>query len=130
MAMDEAALQNIAQQLRQPHGEFARQVGEIMNAGNGYINRSAIEALQAQPGDQVLEIGMGNGFFVRELLAADPTVQYTGADFSEVMVEEANQRNAGLIENGQVYFRLASAGPLPFAAEVFHTVFTVNTVYC
>ncbi len=127
--MDETALQNIAQQLRKPHGEFARRVGEIMNAGNGYINRYAIEALQALPGDQVLEIGMGNGFFVRELLVAYPGAQYTGADFSEAMVEEANQRNAELLQKGQAAFRLASAEQLPFAAETFHTVFTVNTAY-
>ena len=101
----------------------------MMNAGNRYINRSAIEVLQAQPGDQVLKIGMGNGFFVKELMAVYPAVQYTGIDYSEVMVEEAKQRNADLIENGQVQFQLASAGQLPFAAEIFHTVFTVNTVY-
>ncbi|MBK7811139.1 MAG: hypothetical protein IPI50_07870 [Saprospiraceae bacterium] len=63
--MDEQTLKEIAKQLRQPSGEFATQVGQKMNEGNLHINLNTIEALNLQKGDHILEIGMGNGFFVK-----------------------------------------------------------------
>ena len=41
--MNEEALKSIAAQLRQPHGEYAIQVGEKMNEGNLHINLNTIK---------------------------------------------------------------------------------------
>ena len=127
--MDEATLKTIARQLRQPSGEYATQVGEKMNEGNLHINLSTVEALQLTENDNVLEIGMGNGFFVKNILSADPTIKYTGCDFSETMVNEALRHNSEFINSGRAQFQMANAEDLPFSNSTFTKVFTVNTIY-
>lgn len=127
--MDEDALKRIAAQLRQPHGEFAAQVAERMNEGNLHINLNTIEALKPAKDDNILEIGMGNGFFVKNILSHANTIKYTGCDFSEIMVDEARKLNQKFVRTGQARFYFASADNLPFGNEVFDKIFTINTIY-
>jgi ubiquinone/menaquinone biosynthesis C-methylase UbiE len=127
--MDEETLKAIAKQLRQPHGDYAIQVGTKMNEGNFHINLYTIEALHLTSGDNILEIGMGNGYFVKNIVSGDNTIKYTGCDFSEIMVEEAIKKNEEYIKAGQVNFQLANANGLPFNNETFDKIFSVNTIY-
>jgi ubiquinone/menaquinone biosynthesis C-methylase UbiE len=127
--MNEEQLKAVASQLRQPQGEAGIQVGEKMNEGNAFLNMAAIKQLQLQPHDKVLEIGMGNGFFVKDILSNDPSIQYTGCDFSELMIEQAQKLNECYIQQGQAQFVLGEADELPFDNESFNKVFTVNTLY-
>ncbi len=127
--MEEATLQFIAAQLRKPEGDEGVQMGARMNEGNYHINEHAIEALSAHEQDRVLEIGMGNGFFVPRLLVRYPGIQYTGCDFSPEMVKDAGRRNNALVRSGQVQFLEADAADLPFPDNSFDKVFTVNTLY-
>jgi ubiquinone/menaquinone biosynthesis C-methylase UbiE len=122
-------LKAVAAQLRKPDGDIGKQVGVKMNEGNLHINRNAIAALNTRNNDNILEIGMGNGFFVKDILSHDPSVKYTGYDFSETMVEESRKINSEFIKSGQARFVLAATDQLPFADEAFDTVFTVNTIY-
>lgn len=127
--MDEETLRHIAAQLRQPHGEDAVQVGLNMNEGNHHINLIAIEALQAQPGGHILEIGMGNGMFVRNLFSMYDGIHYTGCDASDVMVQEAHVHNTQLTQDGSAGFLEGRVENLPFENETFDQVFSVNTIY-
>lgn len=121
-------LQQIAAQLRQPHGALGKTVGERMNESNALMNQVSIEALNITSGDAVLEIGMGNGLFCKYILMNN-TIHYTGYDFSEVMVEQATHLNQHFVATGQANFVLGDAEKLPFGNESFHKVFTVNTIY-
>jgi len=127
--MDEETLKSIAEQLRKPVGEYALKVGEKMNEGNLHINLYTIEALKLAPNNNILEIGMGNGFFVKDILSANEFIRYTGCDFSEVMVDEASKINEEYVKAGTAKFYLANAEQLPFNDEEFDKVFTVNTIY-
>ena len=127
--MHEDFLKEIARQLRQPHGEHATEVGERMNQGNKLMNLLAINTLSAQANDVILEIGMGNGFFVKYILALAPAIHYIGCDFSEEMVRAAIQNNQEFIKNGQAKFFLATADSLPFESPTFNKILTVNTLY-
>ena len=127
--MDEETLKSIAEQLRKPVGEYALKVGEKMNEGNLHINLYTIEALKLAPNNNILEIGMGNGFFVKDILSANDSVRYTGCDFSEVMVDEASKINEEYVKAGTAKFCVAKAEQLPFNDEEFDKVFTVNTIY-
>ena len=127
--MDEPTLKSIAGQLRQPSGEFAIQVGVKMNEGNRHINLYTLEALTLKPADNILEIGMGNGFFVSDILSVDDSIQYAGCDFSEIMVDEARKYNEQFISTGQAAFHVASVDKLPFDNEVFDKAFSINTIY-
>ena len=77
----------LAAQLRQPEGEMGQKVGNLMNDGNRPMNLQTLAALDAKKGEHILEIGMGNGAFVKNILSIDPTLRYTGIDFSPLMVE-------------------------------------------
>lgn len=127
--MDEETLKIIAGQLRQPSGEYAIQVGEKMNEGNLHINLNTFEALNLSKDDSVLEIGMGNGYFVKNILTTQDSIKYTGCDFSEIMVEEARKQNEFYVTMGRASFYSADAHELPFENEVFDRVFSVNTIY-
>jgi ubiquinone/menaquinone biosynthesis C-methylase UbiE len=127
--MDEETLKAIAGQLRQPSGEYAIQVGEKMNEGNLNINLNTFEALNLATGDNILEIGMGNGYFVKNILSTDSSIKYTGCDFSEVMVDEARKQNKKFITSGQAEFHNTDANELPYEPEAFDKVFSINTIY-
>ena len=127
--MDEETLKAIAGQLRQPNGEYAIQVGEKMNEGNLHINLNTFEALNLEKGDSILEIGMGNGYFVKNILSVDDSIKYTGCDFSKIMFDEACIRNEKFITSRQATFHNTDANELPFDREVFNKVFSINTIY-
>ncbi|QHT67265.1 class I SAM-dependent methyltransferase [Rhodocytophaga rosea] len=127
--MDEEQIKAVARQLRQPYGEAGIQVGEKMNESNAHINLFTIEQLQHQAHDRILEIGMGNGFFVKDILSNYPSVRYVGCDFSEVMIGQAQKLNEVFVKNGQAQFISAGACNLPFEKESFDKIFTVNTLY-
>jgi ubiquinone/menaquinone biosynthesis C-methylase UbiE len=122
-------LKTVAGQLRKPHGALGKETGEMMNKGNKLMNLAAIEQLQINTNDNILEIGMGNGFFVKDILENHQTVQYYGCDFSETMVREAIIFNQYYISKKQAQFTRASADHLPYKNESFNKVFTVNTIY-
>jgi ubiquinone/menaquinone biosynthesis C-methylase UbiE len=127
--MEEEKLKEFAKQLRKPEGDFGLEVGEKMNKGNVYINQYTIEALSVSAGDNILELGMGNGFFVKDILNTDPSVQYTGYDFSQDMVKESIRRNQNFVTENRAQFILGDAQSMPFEKEVFNKAFTINTIY-
>jgi len=119
----------VAEQLRRPDGDFGRKIADNMNISNRLINENTIHNLAINAGDNILEIGMGNGFFVKDILAINGAVKYTGCDFSETMVTEATKLNQAFVKSGQAKFILANAAELPFADNSFDKIFTVNTIY-
>jgi ubiquinone/menaquinone biosynthesis C-methylase UbiE len=119
----------LARQLKHPQGELAIQVGKKMSEENLRINLNTIDALKLSPNDNILEIGMGNGFFVKDIFHLDSSIKYTGCDHSKIMVEEAHQQNVQFIINGQANFIRASVEKLPFNNEVFDKVFSVHSIY-
>lgn len=127
--MDEQFLKEVAAQLRKPEGELGDEVAEKMNEGNLEMNLRTIEWLDLTDNMEVLEIGMGNGFFVKEILHAAERVHYTGCDYSEDMIRLANQINEQYTENGQAEFVLAKADCLQLAGQSMDRIFTVNTIY-
>jgi ubiquinone/menaquinone biosynthesis C-methylase UbiE len=127
--MDEQSLQQLAAQLRQPTGQEGIKTGEWMNRGNVHINLNTLAIVNATAVDNILEIGMGNGFFVNKILQQHNSIQYTGADFSDVMIAEAERINEAWIKNGQAKFVLTNGITLPFADEIFNKIFTINTIY-
>ncbi|UEG48540.1 class I SAM-dependent methyltransferase [Ferruginibacter lapsinanis] len=126
---DEKAQQERAAQLRKPTGENGIATAEWMNQGNRQMNLDTIKVLQATEGDTILEIGMGNGFFVTDILSQHNSITYTGCDFSELMITESEKINEAWIAKGLAKFFLADVASLPFANNTFNKIFTVNTIY-
>jgi ubiquinone/menaquinone biosynthesis C-methylase UbiE len=127
--MDEKSAKAIAAQLRQPSADDGIRTGKMMNEGNAGMNRASINILNPSKNDIILEIGMGNGFFIQEIVSRHPSIQYTGVDFSETMIAEATRLNKSWMDSGQVHLIHTSVNSLPFSDNTFTKIFTVNTLY-
>jgi ubiquinone/menaquinone biosynthesis C-methylase UbiE len=120
----------LAAQLRQPSGLFGKIVmGDLLNKGNEKINHLAVETLDIQPPDRVLDIGFGGGVTIEKMVKLIDTGKICGVDFSEPMVKQAKQKFKSLIESGKVSIEFADVNHLPFDDNTFDKVCTVNTIY-
>lgn len=125
----EADLKKIAAQLRKPDGEKGIEIGELMNDANGATNRHTIAVLNPEANDSILEIGMANGHFVKNILNLDKSITYTGCDYSALMVDLASKNNKDYVREGRATFIHANADKLPFEDQTFDKIFTINTFY-
>ncbi|AUP77858.1 class I SAM-dependent methyltransferase [Flavivirga eckloniae] len=119
----------LAKHLRQPEGDTGKEVGLQMNKGNKHICLNSYQVLNPKNKSHILEIGMGNGFFVKDLLKTADDLNYTGVDFSPIMIDEANVINKPFIDSGIVRFEQASIEKLPFNDNTFDYITTTNTLY-
>ncbi len=120
----------IAGQLRQPAGFFGRRVMvHVLNRMNYSMNTLALEVLQLSPDDHVLEIGFGGGELMTRMASAVTRGKIAGADFSIDAVDICTKRFKQLIKSGKVDLCCANVEELPFEANRFSKVCTVNTIY-
>jgi SAM-dependent methyltransferase len=120
----------IAAQLRKPSGLFGRFVTvRLLNLINVPINRLALEILQLQPDDHVLEVGFGGGDLIARMARIVTRGHITGVDFSIDVLEVCRKRFVTLIKTGTIELRCASVEALPFDADTFTKACTVNTIY-
>jgi arsenite methyltransferase len=120
----------LAAQLRQPSGLFGKIVmGDLLNQHNEKMNNFAVEMLDVQPTDRVLDIGFGGGVTIERMLKTIDTGKIYGVDFSQEMVEKAKQKFKSAIESDQVSIEFADVQALPFEENTFDKVCTVNTIY-
>lgn len=127
--MEELDLKELASALKKPCGSIGIQVAEKMNKDNSLINLHVIKQLDLQDNDYILEIGMGNGHFVKDIFNSNGTIHYTGCDISETMVDEAHKINGKFVKNGKADFVLSNAESLPFFDRSFDKVYSVHTIY-
>jgi ubiquinone/menaquinone biosynthesis C-methylase UbiE len=121
--------QLIAAQLRKPSGIFAKRVGERMNESNRLLYKLVLQHLEVQVGNQVLEIGFGNGKFFKDVLLKAEQLKLYGLDFSEQMAQEARKNNVDLIQRGELDIQMGSSEKLPYPSEMFDAVFCINVIY-
>ena len=119
----------IAAQARHATGPTGRLIAWIMARETRADNLRAIEALDLQPLDNVLDIGTGHGAALTKIASRVPGGVVTGLDPSQLMVEMALGRNASLVRSGRVRVVNADVADLPFAAEAFDKVMAVHALY-
>ena len=127
--MEDIDLKDFAEALKKPSGKLGVQIAEKMNNDNFLINQNTIEHLDLKNNNKILEIGMGNGFFVKDIFKINNSIRYTGCDCSETMVNEAIKMNDIFIKNGQANFVLSDVETLPFCNVTFDKVLSVHTIY-
>jgi SAM-dependent methyltransferase len=109
-----------------PEGALGAFAGHLMAFQNEAMNRFALEQLQLQPTDQVLEIGFGPGKTL-ELMAAQTTRGFVaGVDLSMLMVTQAARRNQAFIKAGRVELQQGAVSNLPYEYARFNKVIAVN----
>lgn len=92
-------------------------------------NERALELLNIQPADHVLEVGFGHGRSLELAARRAPEGLVAGVDHSEQMAETAMRANARLVAGGRVEIRRADSNALPWGDRSFDRAFTVNTIY-
>jgi arsenite methyltransferase len=112
-------------QLSGPSGILARPMARILNRVNGDSYRRALEALDAQPGEQVLELGFGGGLGVDALLSDG--VRVIAAEPSESMRARAYRRWSWQLAKGELEVWRHGAEELP--NESVDRALSLNTVY-
>ena len=127
--MEENFMEEVAAQLRKPTGEFGIEVAYKMNESNLQMNLTTIHTLKIKGGDSVLEIGMGNGFFAKDVLSKANNIRYIGCDYSQDMIDQATSINKQNIDSNKVSIYLAEAQHLPVKDSSINVLFTVNTLY-
>ena len=115
-------------QLGGPSGLGGRLVGRLMTAHNASAHDLALSHAELEPGDRVLEVGFGGGAMAAKTLLV-PGVTVRGVDASEVMVRQANARNAGAVREGRAGLRLGGVSSLPYADESFEKALSVHSIY-
>ncbi len=117
----------IANQSGHPRGWFGHIVARVMARETAKANRLALEHLEVQDGDAVLEVGFGHGQTVRKLARRVPTATIAGVDPSELMVRIARRKCRGYA--GRLDLRVGFADSLPFEDNVFDRALSVHTTY-
>ncbi len=115
-------------QAARPRGSIGRALGWMMLRINGPMNRCAVEALEMQHGETVLEIGCGTGDAIARLVRAGQSRRIVAIDHAPEMVEAARKLNKLAIREGIVDVRECSVSEMPFRDGSFDAVLAVNSV--
>lgn len=121
--------QFIARQGRKPTGLLGRIVARVMAKETADENAFALELLQLQPEDAVLEIGCGHGETLAKAANHVACGRLCGIDFSPVMHRHSTRRHRRLVAEKRIEFHLGSSDRLPFDDQSFDKVFAVHTIY-
>jgi arsenite methyltransferase len=105
--------------------QAASELEAVYHIGDAVRRRAIVrEALGAAPGERILDVGCGPGFYCAELLAdVGPQGAVVGLDSSAAMLALARRRCAG---HGNVELREADATALPVAGASFDGAISVQ----
>lgn len=117
-----------ARQFIKPTGMIGKIVGLLMTNSNKQLNRWAIDLLEIQPSDHILEIGFGSGVAIAMVEGELKDGSITGIDHSKVMFNQASKNNREAIRKGKVKLMLSSVEELPDFQHTFDKILTVNTI--
>ena len=118
----------IGRQFRQPTGFGGQLSTFVMNRINQKQYRAIESALRLGDADRVLDIGFGNGYFLRRL-AGKYHSRFWGIDISDDMRRAAAARNRNSIEAGRMALSVGDVVHMDFPDGAFDKVYTSHTVY-
>lgn len=116
----------IARQFGNPSGFWGGVVGRIMALKNAAMHEFAVECLDVQPTDRVLEIGFGPGRQLAEIAGRAPAGLVAGIDLSPVMVAQAARRLSRVPGAQDADLRAGSVESLPWPDAHFTKVCATN----
>jgi len=119
---------SLGRQLAAPTGFFGQMAGRYRNRVNAPLHAAALAALQAAPGERVLELGFGHGSMLERLAGLVASGAVTAVDESVAMIEGARRRYRHLLENGSIELACGTAERLPLADRRFDRACSVDRI--
>lgn len=128
--MKQELRRRLVQQAHHPTGPTGHVVGWIFGRRSSNVrrNRWAVELLDVQPTERVIELGCGPGVAVAALADRATRGLVVGVDHSEVMIAQVRRRNADAVRQGRVRLIHAPAERLEVSDGPFDAALAVNTV--
>jgi len=118
-----------AKDARRAYNRLSRWYDALAGASEGPLRDRGLQAVAAQPGERVLEIGFGTGHALVSLAhSVAPSGYVVGVDISDGMAAVAAQRLTKANCAGRVALALADGARLPFAAGSFDAIFISFTL--
>src|SRR3954463_5506309 len=117
-------------QFHHPTGAAGHLAGWIMGwrSSNVARNRWAVELLDVQPTDRVIELGCGPGVAIAAFAARATRGLVVGVDHSRAMIAQAGRRNKAAVADGRVHLVVAPVELLSVRDGLFDAALAVNTV--
>jgi len=117
-------------QFHHPTGAVGHVAGWIMGRRSSNVarNRWAVQLLDVQPTDRVIELGCGPGVAVAALATRAVRGLVVGVDHSQVMIRQAHRRNRAAIRAGRVRLIHMPVESLFISDGPFNAALAVNTV--
>ncbi|MGX5830131.1 class I SAM-dependent methyltransferase [Mesorhizobium sp. 43Arga] len=119
----------IAQQFSMPEGMCGHAAGAVMGLINHLPNRRAIERLDIDEQDDVLEIGFGPGWALKKMAKLAHAGTITGVDRSPTMLRQAQMRNRAAIQDGKLKLIQGTFERLPVESGSMDKLLAVNVIY-
>ena len=116
-------------QFHRPTGAVGHVAGWIMGRRSSNVarNRWAVQLLDVQPTDRVIELGCGPGVAIAALATRAIRGLVVGVDHSQVMIRQARRRNRAAVRAGRVRLIHTPVESLSLS-EPFNAALAVNTV--
>jgi ubiquinone/menaquinone biosynthesis C-methylase UbiE len=127
--MSELSPVELGRQLKKPIGETGIGVAENMNKANTSIYKFAFSLIQIKEDANILEIGAGNGNFIKNYFGLNPKITLTAIDYSETMCSSIINLNKELVKENRLIVKCEDSLSMSFANESFDIVLTINTLY-
>jgi len=116
-------------QFRLSRGLAGRFAGWYMSRENRHLNQMAVEWLEVQAEDNVLEIGFGPGHGLELLLATTPAHTVWGLDPSAEMAEQALSRNRAAVKANRLRIVAGDVQAMPFSDQQFSRIVAVSNFH-
>ena len=117
----------ISSQFGNPRGILGRFFGLLMAQTNQAKDDWTIKMLNVEPEDHILEIGFGSGVAIQKMSLITKCGFIAGIDRSEVMLNQASNRNRQTIERGLVELKHGKVAHLPYGDKTFDKAMSSNS---
>ena len=112
-----------------PTGTAGADMLRYMNEEHSDLTLWALDLLDYNDRDCLLDIGCGGGATLRYLHERIPAGHLTGIDYSDVSVALSKELNADIIATGKMEIVSGSVASLPFEEDSFDKIVTVESFY-
>lgn len=118
----------ISRQFSNPSGIGGTVSTFIMNTMNKTQYKSVFNNIDTCDSDNVLDIGFGNGYLIKNLANTMKGMFY-GIDISSDMLQKALSKSNDLIKSKRLDLAVGNVMKMAYEDNFFSFVYTVNTVY-